>query len=713
MTKKIELPLLLLAIAAFLAPLIGGQISVDAVSMTPGGSNILLALIGQPEAPTLSHGILSLLCSGALMIMLWQRKIMQVPNNTVSTLFLILFGVLCASVGYSDFKSASIPAALEWLTYGFAFYAVVASVGRQKGPVTIMAAIFAGCIVLALLGIREYGNMKAIDPTWRIFPQWVGPNALAAILVIGLFLGIGLSITADRMLTLVSGIGCVAIGTALFLTQSKGGLLALAFSSAVLVILLLIWLPKKNWGKSLGTMSAILVVVGLLAVAISFKPGTPAGPQGTGSPLGRIANASTSADQSMGFRKLLWESAVKLIKRSPIGSGINTFQYESSRPGLVTQTRLAHETYLQLVVEASPIALFALLGGVGMWGYLVSKGARQLAPGQNILRASIVAAICAVLFHGLIDSDFSYYGVGLTVFMLFGVGLLLSTDAVAPEFMPTALRRGSMAGIGLVSLLLIYLGVVESSRAEVRGLLGSGRLNEAQASLESLRSMASWDADVFGLSALSTRSLPERLAYAKRAVELAPSTHNYRTLARIQADAGQPNEARDSLKRTIQIDPNNMAAMTLLTDIELKEGLDDEAKKTLNSLIEIEQTQYFKVRSLPELVATDTYHARVRLAQLDSDPKHQIDLLQPAIDGYKEYADKTIPNVIRYAKDPSGGMDYGGESVAKAKDKITEAQVAAKQLADLYRTTGAAKLAEEASAAVELFSKTLESLSFK
>ena len=172
-------------------------------------------------------------------------------------------------------------------------------------------------------------------------------------------------------------------------------------------------------------------------------------------------------------------------------------------------------------------------------------------------------------------------------------------------------------------------------------------------------------------------------------------------------------DAQDSLNRAIQIAPNNMAALTLLFDIQIKEGLEDEAKKTLQALINIETTQYFKVRSLPELVATDTYHARVLLAQIESGSQRRIDLLQPAVNGYKEYAEKTIPNVIRFAKDPTGGMDFGGENIEKAKGKMTEAEATAKTLVELYRTTGAVALEEAATTDVGVFGKALESLSFK
>jgi hypothetical protein len=189
MNKKLDLPLILLAVAGFLAPLIGGQVAVDSIALAPGSDPFISALMGAPETPTMSHAILAVLCTAALVIMMLQRKIMQVPNNTVGGLFVVLLSLIVSTIGVSSFRAVSIPAAMEWVSYGICFYAVVSIVGRQRGPVVLLSSIFAGCVLLALLGIREYGDMKAIDPTWRIFAQWVGPNAMAAVLVIGFYIG--------------------------------------------------------------------------------------------------------------------------------------------------------------------------------------------------------------------------------------------------------------------------------------------------------------------------------------------------------------------------------------------------------------------------------------------------------------------------------------------------------------------------------------------
>ncbi len=706
MIKKLDIPLVLLAIAGFLAPLIGGQVAVDSLAMTPGSDPWISALMGASETPTLSHAILALLCTSALAVMLLQRKILQVPNNTVSGLLMALLGLILTTVSISSFRGASIPAAMEWLTYGITLFAVVAAGGRQRGPMLLLSSIFAGCVVLAWLGIREYGNMKAIDPTWRIFPQWVGPNAMAAILTVGIFLGLGQALNAKKLASLGVSIGCVAIGLAIFLSQSKGALVALLGSLFIFALLLVLWLPKKEIGRAVAMVGGTIGVVALLAIALSAQP--KAATQATNnSPGARFLNAGATADQSVGFRKLLWKSSLKLMQQSPTGVGIGTFQFESARPGLTTQTHFAHQAYLQLGAEASVIAPLLLISALGFWGLLLLRGGRKLQSPQNVMRASVFAAVASVAMHSLIDSDFSYYGVGLIVFMLIGLGLLLSSDAVAPEFLPSALRRIAAFGVSSVTLFLLFLGITEASRGQARGLMTTGAGNDARSRLESLRSSAPWDGDIWYMSALVTQEANVRLAYAVKAVELAPSTRNLRFLARLEAGAGRFSDALSALQRAAQTDPNNLNTLTQLAELQETMGEFDKATETLKVLVKVEQTDYFKVRSLPELVETATYSARCRLAIKESDPAKKAALLQPAIDGFKQYLAVTVPQILRFANNADGPMAYGGEDIKAAEKKMAEALVAAKSLSDAYRAVGDRVKAGEADAAGAEFAKPI------
>jgi len=61
MIKKLDIPLILLAVAGFLAPLIGGHVAIDAQAISPDSNPFLLACLARSKRPTLSHAILALL----------------------------------------------------------------------------------------------------------------------------------------------------------------------------------------------------------------------------------------------------------------------------------------------------------------------------------------------------------------------------------------------------------------------------------------------------------------------------------------------------------------------------------------------------------------------------------------------------------------------------------------------------------------------------
>ncbi len=94
-------------------------------------------------------------------------------------------------------------------------------------------------------------------------------------------------------------------------------------------------------------------------------------------------------------------------------------------------------------------------------------------------------------------------------------------------------------------------------------------------------------------------------------------------------------------------------------------------------------------------------------------PKAKIALLQPAVDGFKQYLTLTVPSIKRFAQNPDGPLSFGGETLETAKQKLDDAAAAAKALADAYRTTGGAAEASAADADAVLFAAPLGLMSVK
>ncbi|AIE86956.1 O-antigen ligase family protein [Fimbriimonas ginsengisoli] len=683
------IPAILLVIAAFLAPIIGGQVSTDATSLTSGFGEVVGSFFTSPGAPYTSHTLLALLCGAAFMAAFLGRRVVQVPNNLFAGFILVMLGVFAATCAFSNYKPLSIAIAAEWLSYGVALYAVVAVAGRKAGPMAIISAIFAGSAVTAIYGILEYGATKAADPSWRIFSFWVNPNALAAILLVGFCLGLGVLTVTEQGAMLATASGLLLISFALALTGSKGAMAILAICLVAHLVLTAFLSPKEQTKAALGR---IVAVVGCAIVAVAVLVMSQSGQKGGTGAMSRIANAGATVEQSAHFRWNLWLTAGKLFLRNPVGSGPGTFRFESGRPGLTTQTVFAHSTYAQLLAEASPLVPLLLVIAIGYWVFLALRASKSLPPKNRALLISVVVAVGAACGHSVFDSDFYYYGLGLSVFMLLGTGLLLSGDSVAPEFLFPALRRLGAGFVSLLLLVMLYSAYTELLRSEVRGDIQAGKVAEAQATLDTLHSIAPNDGEAWYL----TSNLSGRLEDARQAAAFAPRTKYLRRLALLQAQSGQTAEAMATLDQALATDPNNPDTLYQAAQLALKGGDQDRYASLLKRLVATENTPYFKVRSVPEDVEVQTFIARLELAKASSDAKEQRTLLRPAVQGFKSFLASTVPQIV-------ANGTYNGRTVEGAKEILQKAAEAARMLQGLDLAAGDKAAADDDVAAETAF----------
>jgi O-antigen ligase len=697
-------PLVLLCLAAFLLPLIGGTVSTDNLPLEPGYVPTMKAIFGGAEAPILSHAVLALLVCGSAAWSLASRRVVQVPMASLSILALAFFAAIGASVLFSDFGFTSASAAFEWAIYGVGFFAAIACVGRKVGTTAVASSLLAGCALAGLIGISEY--MGQPDPTWRIFAAWQNPNALAGMLLIGLFAGCGLTMALRGVGAIFAGFGTVVCAFALVLTQSKGGYAAAAVGLLSLFILAILWIrgapfPAKALGRVAVCLLALIALLGMLRMR-----GDAA--NGGSSPLVRVTQAADTQEQSSGFRMLLWRGAVRLMAERPIGWGVGAYRFVSARPGLTTQTHHAHNSFLQIGAEAGFVGILGLLAFAAAWLGYVFKGATRQEGSVAALKAGLVAAALAVGAHSMVDSDLHYFGTGLAFFVILGVGLQLSADGATPESLLPAPRWSAFALCILLPAGLFFFGAIEVAKAHVRANMAKGEIEPARAGIEALKGLGGRDGEVWYLAAVMSQTPEERIANLRKAAELAPSTKNLRALARELQSSGQPVEAASVFHRALARDPNNLLTLKGMLDLSLETKNDAEIERVANLLIEVEGKPYFQVRALPDLVPTQTYLARLVLARKGMPPKDRAQLLEPAWKGLIAYAAKTVPNVVQSVR--AGLPGYGGETAEDARSNLQMALETVELLADSLRRSGQEERAKEVEASREDVRKALESL---
>ena len=745
MTKKFSVPQALLVLAALLAPVFGGYVASDSTAVGPSG---LLAAMGEGQAPILQHALLALLTSGAMVLLLLGRRVQQIPYPYVAGTLLFLVVALAPSVAVSSYRAVSINVWMEWVVYAVAFLAAVAGLGRRVGPVVLLAAAALGTAWIARLGVFEYLEMRRIDPTWRVFCNWSNPNAAAGMLTLGFLCALGLPVLKERSANLLANLGVVVGGglilCALALTGSKGGallamptglvilgllvgrrdpvsyvgaLFVLAFSAVVFVRpnaipgvgSLLGFLPLLALAPAVAFAVAMLasvrLPVGRLAGAFALGCATllffaSTTPRAQGAPAvattggSRIAAAATTQDQSATFRLNLWKSAAALAKERPIsGWGLGSYRYESARPGLVTTTVFAHNTYLQFAAEAGVGALALFVGFLGLWARRAFRGSSRLPVEGRLAFAAGAGGAASVVAHSLVDSDFSYFGLGLMFFLVLGAATNLAADAVAPEFVPRPSRIVAAASIAALAGLFLYLGDGDLAKGGVRFAQKKGDRDAS-----SIEGLTGWDGDAAYLWAVAQTDPEPGL---RRAFELQPTPKIARSLAKVRERRGDFVAAEAALFPALDHDPNNLRTLYVLMELQQEAGDADAARTTARRIVAVEEKPVFRIRALDQLVPTETYLARVVLAADEADPVRKAALYADCARGIGRYAALTVPEVVRAAKeDPNG--NYAGESLADARKKLGIGLDAARVAAKLYGSLGDARAAAMAKQAAAL-----------
>lgn len=688
--RKVDPALGLLALAAFLGPVMGGQVSLTSQPLAPGAA--ASALLNGPELPLLSHALIALPAIAAFCLLFFRRKVIQIPTNTMTMLVLTMMVLLSASLLVSGFRSVTIAVVAEFLLSGVAMFAVVAGAGRRQGPRILMQALVGGVSIIALRGLSEYAATARVNPSWRVFGTWVQPNAFAAMLLIGFFVALALWLDAERLERFALGVAVVVIALTLFLTGSKGGLLCWFVTLFPFVALA---------GKPKFATSAALigVCVVMIAGAVMFQKSVG------GAAGSRVGNVAAETEQSAGFRTNLWKGIPAIVQRNPLGVGLGAYRFHSATSGLTTETKYAHQTYLQLATEASCAAPLMFVAVLGYWGWQLLRLRKTIDPRAVSLQAGVLCGVLAIALHSLIDSDLYYFGVLWSVFLLLGVGLLLAGDAVAPEFLPVWVR-GATAVFGVFVLgSLTFFGEVEMARAKlVFGLQAKDRAI-VQETIEAVKANADLDGESCKLALQASSNAEDSAKYADRLVQLAPSASNLRLIARVKAGFGQLSQAESMLRRALRLDPNNPTTLTRLADMLGQEEMPQERLKILARIVEVESTPYFAVRSLPQFIPTETYFARVEIAKSAKTDAERIKWLAPAVSGFKRYLEVTVPQVQEYAR--LGVPSPEGDDMKAVATKMETAKAAAEELSKAYRATGAVGDADAAVALAARFEAAL------
>jgi O-antigen ligase len=343
--------------------------------------------------------------------------------------------------------------------------------------------------------------------TWRMVGTWGNANAYAGWLLVSLPLLACWTRMASPRQRWLPGVACGLGVVELVLTQSRGGVLA-----ALLVVCLILPL----WWRQQGRLTARQVGLGALGVGVMLGLILL-------SPLGRrVLDPQVRAQQvhSQQFRIYTWQGTVHLIKAYPLlGSGPNTFPSVFGRYQRAGFVRHAHQIYLQAAAETGVIGLLIHLW---VWGGLLVVGGRALRaaplPSDGLSSTpfafALLAATGGMLLHGLLDADWSLWGVQ---FALLGqAAFVWRLQGERARAFPIGLMRGVALSLAALALLLW------------RGARAEGLVKDAQTQA------ATAPASAAALFTQAVQLAPTHTTYLRLAAGYVPFTQGAAFLHRAQ-----------------------------------------------------------------------------------------------------------------------------------------------------------------------------------
>lgn len=705
-TKKSLFPVpietALLGLVAILLPIGGGQASMRSQPMTGG---FLDELMGGPALPLTFRFLCGLILCGLTVYLLATKKVVQLARPRFNLCLLGTVSLLLICSAFSPFPWQGLTQGLTWVVAALCFFLAVQVSGRREAQQWMVGCIGIGLGILALIGFAEYVSMVKIDPSHRIFARWNNPNAVATAFLIAVPIWTTISARGDRIWKLIGPIAGGLAVACLWFTGSKGGLVAFLIGAIALAIIAaqqkVLRLTLKSFGLTVAVGLGLIVLVNPRTIAAvnpppiqaraQTKTAEPVAPKPTPAPAPapaapRQLDSGGQATQSFAFRIALWKSTIQLITRHPMGIGAGNFQYFSAQPGLVEQTVFSHHTWLQIGLEGSLLALVCMVLALAMWFGAMLTRQPNLPKEVSLVRAGVVGAIAATIAHGFIDSNLYSVGASALFFLLLGIGLQTSPTGTMPEVIRPTTKFGGIGACVIAAFLMMVTSQQEIAKSSVMSAIARKDAESVAGAVESIKSFADTDGEAAYMVGLyGSRSEQERLDNLKKAVALFPTTRNMRALADTYSASGDSKSAIQTLQKALDYDPNNLRTLANLMRTASEANDKQTALDTANRLLKIEETSFFKVRSIPELVPTETYEARMFLAKQTASPAEKVKLLLPAVRGYVEFKRQTLYRINLYRQ---FGTDFGGVSLEQAKGIMANGRECASMLRDAAQLSG-------------------------
>lgn len=351
---------------------------------------------------------------GGLVIFAWVALLATRQNREhtfvedhpgMSFVLLAFLGWILLGLTWAESQS-DVMTALSRYIPNVALIPIVYTAARdRRGAMAVMVGLVIGALISVVYGLANPGEEEA-----RLEGSALDPNELASVLVAGVALSAAFVANAKRgsigRLAAFSAVFLCVLG--IFLTVSRGGLIALAVALIASIFLAGRWRP-------LAFVATILIACGGFYYFAVLAP-----PEARE----RIATTSQGESELKQGRTTIWKVAERIVEAKPVtGVGANNFQDSARRyllePGALARTdliistpRVVHNTWLGIAAELG-------LVGLGMFVVIVLfcvgsaiKAARHFSAlgdrgGEALARGLAVGLIGILVADAFISQEYS------------------------------------------------------------------------------------------------------------------------------------------------------------------------------------------------------------------------------------------------------------------------------------------------------------------
>jgi O-antigen ligase len=382
------------------------------------GNTVLYGAFGLQLFGPLAFGavepwsIFALEAGAAVLFVLWavwqtasgELRIMGSPLFVPMLVFAALVAVQLAT-GHTAYRYETLSHARLYCAYGALCFLVVQSLRRTQ-QIRTLTLVFSGYG----FGLAAFALVQSMSSNGKLywlrtprFGGWIyGPyvnhnhyaGLMEMLIPIPLIACLSDAVEGPRKIT--AGIAAALMATTIFLSGSRGGMVAFAVQMGILIALLI----KRRTSRKIAFALGVFLV---LAVAMLTWLG---GKELTS----RIAsiNSESHTELSGGLRLAVDRDAIQMFLRKPLlGWGLGVFptvypQYRSFYSDIFVNQ--AHDDYAQLLVETGALGFAAMLWFVVVTYYLAIKKLRDWSKDINgAVALATLLGITGMLVHSFVD----------------------------------------------------------------------------------------------------------------------------------------------------------------------------------------------------------------------------------------------------------------------------------------------------------------------